>query len=95
MTAETAPTSVWDSMWTRLIAFAIAAGGCLLFIYVNEDFLKERLSGRGGEPTAYEQCLSERMAAVDQMAQAASYNEKQKELAGIRAQEYCHNQTGM
>jgi hypothetical protein len=96
MTADTAPSSFLDSMWLRLIAFFIAIGGVLLFIAVNQDFLTERLSGRsGGASSTYQQCVDERMAAVEELAREAGYTAKQKELAEIRAQEFCRNQTGM
>ena len=96
MTAGTAPTTLWDSIWLRLFALALAIGGVLLFIYANQDFLTERLSSRSsGPPSAYQQCVSERTAAVDKMAADAGYTAKQKQMAEIRAQEYCHNQTGM
>jgi len=96
MTAATAPTTLWDSIWLRLFALAVAIGGALLFIYVNQDFLTERLSSRSsGPPSAYQQCLNERTAAVDKMAADAGYTAKQKEMAEIRAQEFCHNKTAM
>lgn len=93
MTAETARSSVLDSMWMRIIALFIAIGGGLLFVATNEDFLAERLAGRsGGEATPYRQCLNERLASVDKLAAEAGYTAKQKELAEIRAQEFCRNQ---
>jgi hypothetical protein len=95
MTAETAHTaSFLDSIWMRLIALVIAVGGVALFVAANRDVLAGWLSGRDGASSAFEQCLDERMAAVDQLAQEAGYSAKQRQLAEIRAQEFCRNQTG-
>lgn len=101
MTAETADNGhhghkpFVDTVWMRLIALAIAIAGVLLFIATNMDFLERTLSGRvSGEPTPYQACLEERMDAVNALAREAGYTAKQKELAEIRAQEYCRNQTG-
>ncbi len=95
MTAETAHTSTFlDSIWMRIIALIIAIGGVALFVVANQDVVSGWMSGRSGAPTAFQQCLDERMAAVDQLAREAGYNAKQRELAAIRAQEFCRNQTG-
>jgi hypothetical protein len=85
-----------DSIWMRLIALVVAVGGIALFVYVNQDRLAELLAGRsgGGEPSPFQQCLDERMAAVEAMAGEAGYTAKQKELATIRAEEFCRNQAG-
>lgn len=96
MTTETAHTaSFLDTIWMRLIALVIAIGGVALFVVANQDVLAGWLSGRGGAPTAYQQCLDERMAAVDQLAREAGYNANLRKLAEIRAQEFCRNQTGV
>ncbi|MGH6923451.1 MAG: hypothetical protein ACRED5_06900 [Propylenella sp.] len=101
MTAETAEThgparsSFVDSIWMRLIALLVGVAGIALFVYVNQDMLAERLAGRSsGEASPYQQCLDERMAAVEAMAREANYTAKQKELAEIRAREFCRNETG-
>jgi hypothetical protein len=102
MAAETAEpegparSSFLDSIWMRFIALLIVVGGIALFVYANQDMLAQQLAGRsgGGEASSYQQCLDERMAAVERLAREAGYTVKQRELAEIRAQEFCRNQTG-
>ncbi len=101
MSAETTATEYHsspflDTVWARLIALAIAIGGVLLFIAANEGFLERTLAGRtGGPPTPYQECLDARLKAVASLAEEAGYTTKQKELAEIRAREFCENQVGM
>lgn len=101
MTAETASPPVnahtatfLDTIWMRFIALLIAIGGIALFVVTNQDRLAEVFAGSGGEPSAYQQCLDERIASVEALAKEAGYTAKQKELAEIRARELCSNQTG-
>ena len=94
MAAETAPSSFLDSIWMRLIAALVVIGGLLLFVAANQDFLAERLAGRSGDAQSpYQQCLMERLDAVEALAREANYTAKQKELAEARAREFCRNQT--
>jgi len=84
-----------DTKWMRLIALLVFAGCVALFIVANRDVVDEWMSGTGAsEASEYQLCLNDRMAAVDQLAEEAGYTAKQKELAIIRAQEFCRNQTG-
>lgn len=92
MAAHTAP--FLDTLWARLIAAIIAVAGIALFVVANQDFLARTFAGQSGEPTPYEACLEERLEAVEALAEEANYTAKQKELAEIRAEEYCRNQTG-
>lgn len=103
MSAQTVDQSVQvhtatflDTIWMRLLALLIAIGGIAIFAVANQDMLARVFAGGSRQPpTAYEQCLDERMAAVEQLAREAGYTAKQKELAEIRARETCRNQTGV
>ena len=80
------------TVWARLLAALIAIGGIALFVATNQA----TLSGSGTEMAgagngAFQQCLNERMAAVDKLATEAGFTVKQKELAEVRAAETCRN----
>jgi hypothetical protein len=93
MTVDAASSSFLDSAWLRLIALVVAAAGVLLFLVTNQDFLAERF-GSNDASSAYRQCLDERMGSVANMAREAGFTGKQRELAEMRAQEFCRNQSG-
>jgi hypothetical protein len=102
MTAETASSlakahtaTFLDTIWMRFIALLIAIGGIAIFVVANQDMLARVFAGGSREPSAYQLCLDERMAAVELLAKDAGYTVKQKQLAEIRAKEYCRNQTGL
>ncbi len=94
MNADTAHSSFLDSIWMRFIALLIAIGGIALFIVYNQDRLAGWMAGRSGESSAFEECLRERMAAVEALAREAGYTAKQRELGEARAREFCRNQAG-
>lgn len=94
MTAEIKHSAPFlDTIWMRLIAALVAICGVLLFVAANQDFLSRAFAGSAGESGPYEACLNERMEAVERLAQEAGYTAKQRELAEIRAREFCRNQT--
>ena len=84
--------SFFDTVWARLIAAVVAIGGIALFIATNQATLfgsDTEIAGAGnGE---YQQCLDERLAAVENLAREAGFTVKQKELAEVRAAETCRN----
>ncbi len=80
------------TVWARVIAALIAIGGIALFFATNQATLfgpdtDMASSGNGG----YQQCLDERLAAVEMLAKEAGYTVKQKQLAELRAAETCRN----
>ena len=84
--------SFLDTVWARLIAVLIAVGGIALFVASNQA----TLSGSDGEMAGagnggYQQCLDERLAAVETLAKEAGFTVKQIELAEVRAAETCRN----
>ena len=89
MSAETGTVhhtaSFLDSAFARLVALLIAAGGIALFVWVNFDFLNDKLGLDSTLATPYDECLDERMASVEELAKEANFNAKQTELAKIRA----------
>lgn len=98
MTDETAHTvhsaAYLDSRWMRLVALAIVVAGVALFIIANPDVVSRWFPTETAAPSPYQACLDERTAAVEGMAREAGYTAKQKELAVIRAEEFCRNQPG-
>jgi len=81
-----------DTVWARLLAALIAVGGIALFIATNQATLfgsDTEMAGAGNG--AYQQCLDERLAAVETLAKEAGFTVKQKELAQVRAAETCRN----
>ena len=80
----------FDTIWARLFAALLAAGGIALFFATNEVSLPGSDTAGAGN-AGYRQCLDERLAAVQNMAKEAGYTAKQKELATVRAAETCRN----
>ncbi len=81
-----------DTVWARLLAALIAIGGIALFIATNQVTLfgsDSEMAGAGNG--TYQQCLDERLAAVETLAKEAGFTVKQKELAQARAAETCRN----
>jgi hypothetical protein len=84
--------SFFDTVWARLIAALVAIGGIALFVGTNQATLfgsDTEMAGAGNGN--YQQCLDERLAAVDTLAREAGFTVKQKELAVARAAETCRN----
>jgi hypothetical protein len=81
-----------DTVWARVLAALVAIGGIALFVGTNQATLfgsKTDMAGAGNG--AYQQCLGERLEAVDKLAAEAGFTVKQKELAQARAAETCRN----
>lgn len=85
--------SFFDSIWARLIAALVALGGVALFVAANPVLFEPEAEMAGAGNSGYQQCLDERIAAVDKLAAEAGFSIKQKELARIRAAETCRNLT--
>lgn len=84
----------FDTIWARLIAALVAIGGIALFIATNQAILfgsDTEMAGAGNG--GYQQCLDERLAAVENLAREAGFTVKQKQLAEIRAAETCRELT--
>lgn len=82
--------SFFDTIWARVIAALVAIGGIALFIAANPGTLfgsNTDIAGAGN--AGYQQCLDERMAAVETLATEAGFTVKRKELAELRALETC------
>ena len=81
-----------DTVWARLIAALVAICGIALFVVTNQVTLfgsDTEMAGAGNG--GYQQCLDERLAAVENLAKEAGFTVKQKQLAEIRAAETCRN----
>ncbi len=84
--------SFFDSLWARLIAALVAIGGIALFFAANQAVLFGSDAPTAGAANgAYQQCLDERLAAVDNLAREAGFTVKQRQLAEVRAAETCRN----
>ena len=84
--------SFFDTVWARLIAALVAIGGIALFVATNQVTLfGSDTEMAGASNGSYQQCLDERLAAVDTLAREAGFTVKQKELAVARAAETCRN----
>ena len=84
--------SFFDTLWARLIAVLVAIGGIALFFATNEVSLPgSDADTAGGGNAGYQQCLDERLAAVEKLAKEAGFTVKQIELAELRAAETCRN----
>ena len=82
--------SFFDTIWARLIAVVVAVGGIALFIATNQAVLFGSDTDMAGAGNAgYQQCLDERLAAVENLAREAGFTVKQKALAELRAAETC------
>jgi len=82
--------SFLDTIWARVIAALVAIGGIALFLVANSGTLFGSDTDRAGAGNAsYQQCLDERMAAVEILAKEAGFTVKRKELAELRAMETC------
>ena len=84
--------SFFDTIWARLIAALVAIGGIALFFATNQVSLVGSDTGTTGAGNdGYQQCLDERLAAVETLAREAGFTVKQKQLAEVRAAETCRN----
>ena len=84
--------SFLDTVWARLIAVLIAVGGIALFVASNQATLSgSDTEMAGADNGGYQQCLDERLVAVENLAKDAGFTVKQKQLAEIRAAETCRN----
>ena len=84
--------SFFDTIWARLIAALIAICGIALFFATNEVSLPGFDTGTAGAGNAgFQQCLDERLAAVEKLAKEVGFTVKQVELAELRVTETCRN----
>lgn len=77
-----------DTIWARLIAAAIALGGIALFLAANWDYFTAGEGQLFGD-SAYEDCIEQRMAAVEVLGQEAGLTTFQLELHRQRAAAFC------
>ncbi len=84
--------SFLDTVWARLIAALVAICGIALFFATNEVSLPGSGADTAGAGNAgFQQCLDERLAAVEKLAKEAGFTVKQKQLKELRAAETCRN----
>ena len=86
--------SFFDTIWARAIAALVAIFGIALFVAASPETLFGPGAGMTGAGNAgFQQCLDERMKAVDMLAKEAGFTLKRKELAKLRAAETCREQS--
>jgi hypothetical protein len=91
-TAATESRSFLDTIWARLIAAIIAVAGIALFV---SAWVAGGPDGALAGNAAYQECMAERLAAIENLRQEADLSIRAVELHQARADAFCRREAGL